>query len=307
MAVPPFEEFIDPVFRIIVKSAPISRSNLRVEIVKALKLTEEDIREQVKSGRLPKWKDRTNWSVSYLKAAGLIEYLKRGVYGPTDLGKKVHATGKTIDILLLKNQDSFIQFISGSKNDSDGKAIGQSVPAEISNAVSPQENFYSSYVALRNQTLQEILNKLKQLEPSEFETLVVELMIKLGYGTEADVDAFVTGQSGDEGIDGIVHLDKLGLEKVYLQAKKYTDATIGRPDIQKFVGALEGKKAKKGVFITTTGFSKEAREYANTVKSEIALLDGPTIAGLMFDNDLGVSVERELKIKKIDSDYFDSL
>lgn len=223
------------------------------------------------------------------------------------MGKKIHATGKTIDFALLKNQDSFIQFISGSKNNSEGNLSGKSSPDEISNAVSPQESFYSSYVALRNQTLQEILNKLKQLEPSEFETLVVELMIKLGYGTEADVDAFVTGQSGDEGIDGIVHLDKLGLEKVYLQAKKYTDATIGRPDIQKFVGALEGKKAKKGVFITTTGFSKEARDYANTVKSEIAILDGPTIAGLMFDNDLGVSVERELKIKKIDTDYFDSL
>lgn len=303
MAIPKFEDFIHPVFKLIAEKGPIARQALRAEIIKKLNLTDDDQREQVKSGRLAKWKDRTNWSVSYLKAAGLIEYVKRGVYSLTDSGKVLHKSGRTIDLVTLKEIDSFIKFVSGSGDStSEAKPI-INPPSELS----PEESFYRTYESLRGQTVDELLLKIKSLEPDEFERLVVELMIALGYGTSTDIDAFVTGRSGDEGIDGIIHLDKLGLEKVYLQAKKWNDTTIGRPEIQKFVGALEGKKAKKGVFLATSSFSREAREYADSVKSEIALIDGPTLAGLMFDSGLGVSVEREMQIKKIDSDFFDSL
>lgn len=304
MAIPKFEDFIHPVFKLIAEQGPIARQVLRAEIIKKLNLTEEDQREQVKSGRLAKWKDRTNWSVSYLKAAGLIEYVKRGVYSLTDAGKALHKSGRTIDQSVLREIESFSKFISGNSDSSssDAKPV-ISAPSDLS----PEESFYRTYQSLRAQTVDELLLKIKSLEPDEFERLVVELMIALGYGTSTDIDAFVTGRSGDEGIDGIIHLDKLGLEKVYLQAKKWNDTTIGRPEIQKFVGALEGKKAKKGVFLATSSFSREAREYADNVKSEIALIDGPTLAGLMFDSGLGVSVEREMQIKKIDSDFFDSL
>jgi restriction system protein len=306
MAVPKFEDFIDPVFRLIGENAPIQRQSLRQEVIKRLNLSDADQREQVRSGRLAKWKDRTNWSVSYLKAAGLVIYLKRGVYGLTSEGEKVLKLGQKVDLELLRKFESFSNFVSGSGEEKMAPKASSnlSVPADKS----PEESFYQTYDALREQTKEEILAKITTLEPDEFERLVVELMIALGYGTSLDLDAFVTGRSGDEGVDGIIHLDKLGLEKVYLQAKKWKDTnTVGRPEIQKFVGALEGKKAKKGVFITTSSFSKDANEYANAVKSEIALVDGNMLAGLMFDANLGVSVEREIQVKKIDSDYFDAL
>lgn len=303
MAVPKFEDFIPHVFALIAEKGPIQRQVLRTEVVERLELNETDQREMVRSGRVAKWKDRTNWSVSYLKAAGLIEYVKRGLYEVTQQGRAIYQSGRPITLALLRESESFLKFDQGG----DAKNNDKVAPFEGQSEVSPEENFYKIYESLKAQTIEEILLRVKDLEPEEFEHLVVELMIKLGYGTSTETDAFVTGRSGDEGVDGIIHLDKLGLEKVYLQAKKWNDTTIGRPEIQKFVGALEGKKAKKGVFLATSTFSRDAREYAASVKSEIVLIDGETLAALMFDSGLGVSVEREVQIKKIDSDFFESL
>lgn len=171
----------------------------------------------------------------------------------------------------------------------------------------PEETLEQAYLQLRNELASELLDQLKEMSPQAFERLVVELLVKMGYGGSLKDAGKAIGQSGDGGIDGIIKEDKLGLDTIYLQAKRYTDQPIGRPAIQGFVGALQGVRARKGIFITTSRFADTAVAYAGNIDTKVVLIDGEQLASYMIDFDLGVTRSRTFEVKRIDSDYFEQV
>jgi restriction system protein len=201
---------------------------------------------------------------------------------------------------VLRQQPGYIEARGGSRGEEKVKASQQ----EFEEAQTPEEQIESAFLSLRKSLGNEILSKLKTASPSFFENLVVELLVAMGYGgTRLDAGQAI-GRSGDEGIDGIIKEDRLGLDTIYIQAKKWTQ-TVGRPEIQKFAGALQGFRARKGIFITTSDFSREAVDYASRIESRIVLIDGEMLWNLMIDFEIGVSNTVTYEIKKIDNDYFD--
>lgn len=200
----------------------------------------------------------------------------------------------------LKQFDSFKEFHTSKPTKSNNNVQDEEIEE---NSSTPMELLEYSYQKIRDELAQEILTKVLSYSPHFFENLVVELMVKMGYGGSRKDAGQAVGKTGDGGIDGIIKEDKLGLDFIYLQAKRW-EGTIGRPEIQKFVGALQGRFANKGVFITTSGFSKEAKEYVKFIQNNIVLIDGEQLSQLMIDYNLGVSPEAVYEIKKIDFDYF---
>ncbi|WP_323314147.1 restriction endonuclease [Anabaena cylindrica] len=218
----------------------------------------------------------------------------------TDRGKNILIRNPSeINLKFLNQFPEFIEFKTTKKdNDKSEPEI-----IEISETT-PQESIEFGYQKIRKELELELLNRVKSCSPDFFERLVVDLLVKMGYGGSRRDAGRAIGKSGDGGIDGIIKEDKLGLDIVYIQAKRWDNTVVGRPEIQKFVGALHGQRARKGVFITTSRFSQEAREYVSIIDSKIVLIDGQELAQLMIDNHVGVSTVSIYEIKKIDSDYF---
>jgi restriction system protein len=205
-----------------------------------------------------------------------------------------------IDIKLLEQFPEFVEFRGGGKKDKEAPA---GIEVEANGHQTPEELLEYGYQKIRQDLAQEVLNRVKASSPSFFERLVVELLVRMGYGGSRKDAGEVVGKSGDEGIDGIIKEDRLGLDVIYIQAKKW-EGTVSRPEIQKFAGALQGQRAKKGIFITTSSFTNEAIEFASRIDSKIVLIDGKQLAQLMIDHDVGVSKVSSYEIKKIDFDYF---
>ena len=252
------------------------------------------------SGNQSKFSNRVAWAKSYLQQAGLFLSPKRGHFQLTDRGAAVlKSPPSRIDIKFLEQYPEFVEFRTPKQDDTEHAPTPPPADTET-----PEEAFEAAHQKMTASLASEVLTRVKAASPEFFERLVVELLLKMGYGgSRADAGQAV-GKSGDEGIDGIISEDRLGLDIVYLQAKKW-DATVGRPEIQKFVGALHGKRARKGVFISTGSFSADAVAYVEHIDPKVVLIDGRRLAQLMIDFEVGVSTARTYSVKRVDSDYFE--
>ena len=265
-------------------------------------LTEAERNELLASGQTIIY-NRVGWARTYMSKAGLLEAVRRGIFRITEAGVGVlRENPPAIDNAFLMRFASFVAFreAAGNHGDEGGAAV---TPPHIGEET-PEEALERAYLGIRETLAQELLDRVKGGTPEFFEKLVVELLVKMGYGgSRADAGERV-GQTGDGGIDGIIKEDRLGLDVIYLQAKRW-QATVGRPEIQRFVGALQGHRARKGVFLTTSTFSQDAKEYVSHVDSKVVLIDGAMLSRLMLDFDLGVSTVANYAVKRIDSDYFE--
>jgi restriction system protein len=248
------------------------------------------------------FRNRIGWAGTYLKKAGLIEYPKRGFIQITDRGKKVIGQKpQKINVAFLKQFAEFVEFQGGKQTG--GKTIVPEPPDDSNQT--PKELLESGCRKLRKQVESDLLATVKSCSAEFFENLVVELLTTIGYGgSRADAGKAI-GKTGDGGVDGVITEDKLGLELLYVQAKRWDNAKVGRPEVQKFVGALHGKKVRKGVFLTTSTFTDEALEYAEGIETKVILIDGAKLAELMFDYEVGVSTESSYVVKRVDLDFFE--
>ncbi len=264
-------------------------------------LSEEEVSKLLPSGQQPVFYNRVGWARTYLKKAGLLEDPKRGYFQITGRGRQVlEEKPSRIDMQFLRKFPEYVEFRETVKEETD-----EEVQEENLEGLTPEEALENAYQRIRNDLSEELLSYVLNSTPGFFEKLVVQLLVKMGYGGSQREAARAVGQSGDEGIDGIIDEDRLGLDTIYVQAKKWdANSVVGRPEIQKFVGALQGQRAKKGIFITTTRFSNEAREYASNIDTKVVLIDGKRLTSLMIDYGVGVTIRTEYELKELDSDYF---
>lgn len=264
-------------------------------------LTDEEANQYLPSGNQKVFYNRVFWAKAHFKMAGLLENIKRGHFKITQRGKDLLGKNPTeINIRVLKGLPGYLE------NDGRTKEEEIVTPVEIEDAntkATPEEILESSYLKIRKNLAQELLSKVKTCSPVFFENLVVGLLVKMGYGGTIQEAGKSIGRSGDEGVDGIIKEDRLCLDVIYIQAKRW-EGVVGRPELHKFVGALAGQGAKKGVFITTSRYTNEARDYQPKNETKIVLIDGEQLAQLMIDFDLGVTKQQTYDIKRMDSDYF---
>lgn len=302
MSIPDFQSIMLPLLQYAGDGKEHSLREAITYLADVFNLSDEEKKGLLPSGQQTVFDNRVGWARTHLKKAALLEYPKRGFFQITDRGKDVLIQNPTkINIKFLNQFPEHIEFLN-SKKDSD-KSESEPEIIEISETT-PQESIEFGYQKIRKELELELLNRVKSCSPDFFERLVVDLLVKMGYGGSRRDAGRAIGKGGDGGIDGIIKEDKLGLDIVYIQAKRWDNTVVGRPEIQKFVGALHGQRARKGVFITTSKFSQDAREYVSIIDSKIVLIDGQELAQLMIDNHVGVSTVSIYEIKKIDSDYF---
>ncbi len=262
-------------------------------------LTETERNQLLPSGRQRVLDNRIDWARAYLKQSALIEPTEVGCWRITSKGLEVLKKNPArIDLKYLSQFPEFLEFRARRRTQPTEPEDEKPPPIQT-----PQELLEDGYQRIRDKLLQDLLSYVKKRPPEFFEKMVVELLVKMGYGGSQKDAGKAIGRSGDEGIDGIIKEDKLGLDVIYIQAKRW-EGTVGRPEIHKFVGALQGQRANKGIFITTSTFSDEARQYASSIPTKIVLIDGEELADLMISNDIGVSRETSYEIKRIDNDYF---
>ncbi len=297
MAIPDFQTIMLP----LLKFANDGKDHTLPEAIDYLaavfKLTDAEKKELLPSETQTRFDNRIAWARSYMKQAGLLENPIRGVFRITDRGKAVLEKKPTkIDINFLTQFEEFVEFKSRSKKSDNREDATEEIKT-------PKEYLEEGYQKIRAELMSELLSLIKRCPPDFFERTVIELLIKMGYGGSRKDAGQAIGKTGDGGIDGIIKEDRLGLDVIYIQAKRW-ESVVGRPEIQKFAGALQGQRAKKGIFITTSNFSKDATDYASNIDCKIILIDGERLSQLMIDYDLGVSKVASYDIKKIDNDYF---
>lgn len=297
MAVPKYNELMPYVIRALGDGKIHTTKELVAYCVDELKISEEDQQEMLPSNRQTVLVNRVSWAKTYMQKAGLIDIPKRGQYVLTAEGMKALQAGpEKVNLDYLKQFKSFQEFKSKTSD----------VPAEEITTKSPQDMLDEAISQINASLADDLMAEIMKITPHEFECLVVRLLLKMGYGNlKLNKDA-VTGKPGDEGIDGIVKADKFGFDSVYVQAKQWKkDSSVSRPDVQKFLGALVSKGALKGLFITTSTFSKKAIECANSVKPQkIVLVDGDLLTNLMIEYNLGVSTMETYEVKHVDYDFF---
>lgn len=304
MTIPDFQTVMLPVLKSVADQHEHSMRDTVNALADVYGLSETERAEMLPSGQQRTFDNRVNWAVSYMKHAGLLEYTRRGVFRITERGVQVISQNPArIDIKFLAQYPEFNEFRAGSRRERNGHITSEAQDQDQDTKQTPEERLEDGYQRIRLELAQELLARIMGCSPSFFERLVVELLVKMGYGGSRKDAGEAIGRNGDEGIDGIIKEDRLGLDTIYIQAKRW-QGTVGRPDIQRFTGALMGQRARKGIFITTSIFSREAREYANNIDSKIVLIDGEQLAQLMIDHSVGVSVATVYEIKRIDSDYF---
>lgn len=302
MSVPKFSEFFEEFLRVIEDGELHSAKEVRDKIAVDMQLDDVELEEMLPSGRQKIFDNRVHWARTYLDKAGLIETPTRGKYRITNEGREVLNSGEKIDVKYLKRYPSFMEFhtVSNFKK----VALDSS---DDENSESPMEIMETAYAQVNNALAHQLMEEIIKISDSEFEKLVVKLLLKMGYGNGIEEAGRVTKRTNDGGIDGIIKEDQLGFSSIYIQAKQWNlDSTVGRPDIQKFVGALQGHQAQKGLFITTTTFSREAIHYAdNLLGTKVVLINGEILTKLMIKYNVGVSIEHIYEIKRLDSDFFD--
>lgn len=261
-------------------------------------LNDQERKMLLPSGQQAIFDNRVGWARTYLKKAGLLESPRRGYFRITSRGLEVlRAKPSKIDVSFLEQFPEFVEFRSRRREIEATADLGEQAQE------TPAELLERAYQDLRRELARELLEYVKKCSPQFFEQLVIDLLVKMGYGGSREDAARAIGRTGDEGIDGIINEDRLGLDTLYIQAKRW-DGVVGRPEVQRFAGALQGQRARKGILITTSRFSEEAREYAARIDSKIVLIDGERLAELMIDYGVGVTRVASYEIKKIDQDYF---
>jgi restriction system protein len=308
MPIPEFNEIKAPALQFFADSKPHKVSEVFAILGNHFKLTEDERNELLPSGTQRRWHNRANWACYDLFRAGLLDRPKKGLYIITELGRKIaEQKPKLLDRDFLMQFPQFAQFVQAS-----GPKKGNQNPQQNTSPTSespikgetPEELIGSAYQILNSTLRKEILELVKKMDPFRFEQLVLDLLVAMGYGGSREEAAQVTKASGDEGIDGIINEDRLGLDVIYLQAKRWQQ-TVGRKEIQSFVGALAGQQAHKGVFITTSDFADTAIAYAKKVSQKVILIDGDKLADLMVKHNIGVTLSHAYEVKHVDSDYFE--
>lgn len=312
MAIPKYDEMYSEFLQALSDEKTHPIREIRDTLAESLGITDDERQQLLPSNKQTVYNNRVQWTASYLKQAGLVESPSRGIYCITEAGKTALSQRKNcINNTYLLQFDSFRNFLSRSSEpnpDSDTQSL-HSAPVSLLpiSSESPQDILDKAYKQINSALIEDLLTEVIKQSPSFFESLIVKLLTQMGYGGSLSDAGIVTKASGDEGIDGIIREDKLGFSRIYIQAKRWDrNSTVGRPEIQKFVGALAGQGATKGLFVTTAQFSREAREYAEKQHTtKIVLVDGTALAELMIEYNIGVSVETTYSIKRIDTDFFD--
>jgi restriction system protein len=301
-----------PVLREFADGAEHSPKEIRQRVADGLQMSPSDTAERVPSGTQTRLANRVAWGHIYMKRAGLLASPRRGVYRITPRGEEVlKSPPARIDIQFLNQYPEFAGFRSPvehadalTANPALVKILTEGLSSTLdAHALTPDEQVHFGAARIKENLVAQILERVKRGTPAAFERLVVDLLVAMGYGGSQEDAAQVVGKSGDGGIDGIIKEDRLGLESIYVQAKRW-EATVGRPAIQQFAGALHGNRARKGVVITTSNFSKEAIEYAKSSQIAIVLIDGVQLADFMIEFGVGVSEVETIRIKRLDEDYF---
>jgi len=305
MSVPDYQTVMLPLLRCAAKADEISNIEAVHALAKEFRLTEEEVNELLPSGGQARFFNRIGWASTYLKKAGLLEAARRGHYRITSRGRDfLGSQPKALNVKLLRQFPEFLEFQNLKGTRAGERSVLPDDDLDPS-AVTPSEALERAYENLRDELAEELLAKLKKCSPPFFERVVVDLLVRMGYGgSRADAGRAI-GRSGDGGIDGIIKEDKLGLDVVYIQAKRWDSNAVGRPDVMQFAGALQGQRANKGIFITTSRFTDDARSYVSQIGSKIVLIDGQELTGLMVEHDVGVSTIGIYPVKKIDGDFFD--
>lgn len=302
--IPDYQTLMLPLLNLVSDGGEHKYRDLIENLAVEFNLTDEERREMLASGNQAIFDNRVGWAKTYLKKAGLLESPKRATFVITLLGRQTLAKNPSfIDAKFLRQFPTFLEFQNSSRNSNEAE---ESTSTNEITEQTPEENLDKAYQRIRKSLAAELLNRVVDLSPAFFERLVVELLVKMGYGGSIKDAGKAIGRSGDEGIDGTIKEDKLGLDIIYIQAKRWKPGNVvGRPELQKFVGALAGQGAKKGIFITTSHFTKEALDYAPRNETKIVLINGEELAELMIDYNLGCTTQQTFSLKKIDSDYFD--
>ena len=298
MAVPKFFEFFEAFLKAVSDGELHSAKDVRNNIANSMKLTEEDLAEMLPSGTQRTFDNRVAWARTYLDKAGLIETPMRGKYHITKEGIRALTSNEKIDIAYLEKSEEFKNFHNVTTQNT-------SIEIQDEKNETPLEILESAHKQYLSALASQLMDEVMKLTPVEFERLVVKLLLKMGYGSGIEGAGMVTQASNDGGIDGIIKEDQLGFSHIYIQAKQWAlEQTVGKPEIQKFVGALQGQQAQKGLFITTARFSSGAIQYANNLLGvKVVLVDGSALAKLMIKHSVGVSLEQTYEVKKIDSDF----
>ena len=303
MPIPDFQAVMRPLLEAVQDGTPMTLAEVRDVVCTKFSLTDEERREMIASGRQTVIQNRVGWARTYMNKAGLLEIPERGKVKITQRGIEALRNGpERISVSWLKRFPEFKEF-HGQRSEDDVPSIKTEVVAVREHTATPDEQLESVHKALMDELAGELLTSIREASPSFFERLVVDLMIAMGYGGSRKEAGQATRATNDDGIDGIIKEDRLGLDVIYLQAKRWTN-TVHRPEIDKFIGALTRQRAKKGVFITTSEFSQGARECVSSLDIKVVLIDGRELARLMIENNLGVASKQVYEVKDIDSDYF---
>jgi restriction system protein len=297
--IPDYQTLMLPILRLVSDGKEHKYRDLIEELAIQFNITDDERKEMLASGSQAIFDNRVGWAKTYLKKAGLLDSPKRATFVITNIGLQTLSQNlPRVDAKYLRQFPAFLEFQNASRNDIE-------IVTPESGDQTPEENLDKAYQRIRKTLASELLNKVIELSPTFFERLVVELLVKMGYGGSIKDAGKAIGRSGDEGIDGTIKEDKLGLDIIYIQAKRWKIGNVvGRPELHKFVGALAGQGAKKGIFITTSHFTKEAAEYTPKNETKIVLIDGEQLSQLMIDYSLGCATQQVYEVKKIDSDYF---
>jgi restriction system protein len=300
MPVPDFQSLMLPALKFAASQPEHSLRDAVAYLANQFTLTEEERNERLPNAPQPRFYNRVGWARTYLKQAGLLETTGRRSYlKTTDRGRQVlNSNPPRIDMNFLEQFPEYIEFRERTHEN------GVVTIEPISPTLTPEESIDAAYRKLREDLAKELLDNIVRSSPAFFENLVVELLVAMGYGGSGANAARAVGRTGDEGIDGIIDEDKLGLDSIYIQAKRWKDNPVRSGDIQGFIGALTVKRAKKGIFITTSRFTDDARNFVSNIDMKVVLIDGKRLADLMIDHGVGVTTANNYEIRKIDTDYF---
>jgi restriction system protein len=302
MPIPDYQAIMLPLLHFVADEKEHSLREVIESLADHFRLTDEERKELLPSGRQPTFDNRLGWARTYMKKAGLLESTKRGYFRITERGSEIIRSNPThINAKLLEQFSEFVEFKSftrGSQPDNSN--------LKADDSQTPEEDIELAIQKLNQQLASDLLQAIKGCSPIFFEKLVVDLLVKMGYGGTRKDAGRTVGRTGDGGIDGIINEDRLGLDIIYIQAKRWENP-VGRPEIQKFAGALQGMRARKGIFITTSTFTNEARDYVSRIDSKIILIGGEALAQLMIEHNVGVGPFASYEVKKIDSDYFNDI
>jgi len=299
MTIPDYQSLMLPLLKHLADRQEHSLRETIEALADEFHLTENERTKLLPSGQQSTFDNRVGWARTYMKKAGLLESPRRGFFRITDRGVEVLcAKPREMNAAFLRHFPEFVAFQKLHRE----KADTRTEPV-VDDTQTPEEEIEAAYQRVRAGLAEDLLQMVKNCSPAFFERLIIDLLVKMGYGGTRKDAGQAIGRSGDGGIDGIINEDRLGLDIVYVQAKRW-DSMVGSPEIHKFIGALSGKHAKKGIFVTTSDFSKPARDYISVIDSKVVLIDGDTLAQLMIDFNIGVTPIAAYELKRVDSDYF---